>query len=278
MKDQFSKFINQQEVPSNTFLLMPRLYGAIIFYFYICQLSIINTQFGDIPCSVQSSLNGEIAGFGLFAFINDLYLKSLTLTYFCLITGLVFSLFFILLGYSHILAFLTFILVCSFLVTPCLSHTMGDQLLGAVCFLMIFYPSENLTKVSVWFRRSFLLLIIFIYLSSVYGRLSHSSWKDGVEVWFALAEPTASRLSEYLIETPDAIPSLLIALVTWASFMYEALFPGFLLMNKYRTWLLMVGVSFHLGLALFIQLEVFTPVMIFLLLNSIQGTEISELD
>lgn len=278
MIDSLKKFINQQEAPSSFFILMPRFYGALTLYFFLCQLAIIRTQFGEFPCSAQLALNGEITGFGFFSNINNLYLGSLNLAYFSLACGLLFSIFFILLGYSHVLALLTYILVCSHLVTPCLALTMGDHLFGAVCFLMIFYPSDHIEKVSIWFRRSFLLFLCFIYSSSVYGRLSHSTWKEGVEVWYALADPTASRLSAYLIDKPDALPAMLIALVTWASFTYEAFFPLILFSKKFRKWLIISGITFHIGLALFIRLEIFTPVMLFLLLNCIQGRKITEDD
>src|SRR5581483_1967646 len=98
-------------------------------------------------------------------------------------------------------------------------------------------------------------------LNGVY-KLSGSEWRDGQIMYSVLANLAWTRFS--FAEFP--LPNWAIQAMTWSTLVFELGFPLLMMIPRARVLAVCVGLSFHLGTALFLQLGPFPLYMMCLYL------------
>jgi hypothetical protein len=149
------------------------------------------------------------------------------------------------------------------------TNTGGDLLLNILLFYLIFisdgknYRNIELDKIKNVFDNFFSLLckiqlVIVYFISSIYKVLS-PEWLDGTALQRILF------VNEYSL--PFIINSinnfgLLLYFSTWIILAYQILFPIVLIKNNKTNYLLIIGVTLHLAIALVMGLFNFSLIMI----------------
>lgn len=100
------------------------------------------------------------------------------------------------------------------------------------------------------------LHLCYIYLFAFGAKIGQPHWQDGSALRAVLASP---RLAEWPVEI-DFYP--LIALLTWGTLVFELCFPLYIFRERARHLLLLVGVGFHVGIDVLLNIPMFTPIML----------------
>jgi len=162
----------------------------------------------------------------------------------------------------------------------------GDSLLSVSLFLMMLSPSGRALSVDAWLRRRKLARLVqaeavlqpattpawpvrliqiqlcMIYLSTGLAKLSANplfghewgTWWKGTSIWYVMNDCT--RVRRAFAEYPAPFWITLVA--TYASVWFETLFPLLVLCRWTRRWTLWVGVLFHIGIWLTIEVGWFS--------------------
>lgn len=112
--------------------------------------------------------------------------------------------------------------------------------------------SKPLDLVPAWFALALLLAIEVPYANSVLNKLRTVGWRHGLTFWLTVTLPhfSANRL-------PHALKNpLVLRLSTYVALALEAFFP-LVLVRPLRRWVVLVGVSLHLGIAFFLPIPMF---------------------
>lgn len=156
-----------------------------------------------------------------------------------------------------------------------LLHDGGDNVTRLVLIFMLFCvpPSRmEASRTEVWLHNVAVLAIVgqlcLLYLTSGYMKAFGDRWHHGTALyyisqvdWFTL--PGANRLFSIPIVT---------TLASYMTVAYQVMFPVAILSRIKLPWLA-VGISFHLGIAVFMGLVPFSAVMIGLELFVITDAE-----
>lgn len=158
------------------------------------------------------------------------------------------------------------------------SIAFGADLIGGIfLFYLIFTQSCAELSVWKWFRAKYLnkqtvaqsdiLTSVFyriiqvqlcvIYFYTGFEKLKGASWWDGTALWSVFANPqmVVTDLT-WLSQFP-----LIIVGLTFMTVLFEVYFPILVWVKKTRPWILLAGVGFHLGIALFMSLYSFAVIM-----------------
>ncbi len=110
--------------------------------------------------------------------------------------------------------------------------------------------------------RLFQVHLCFIYLWGGLGKLEGETWWNGEAIWLTAASlDYQSNDLTWMIHFPWLYQSLSVA--TWA---WEISFPILVWQSRFRPWVLLVGVSMHLGIGMFLGMWTFGLAMIFIYL------------
>ncbi len=153
----------------------------------------------------------------------------------------------------------------------------GDEVRGIILFYLMLCPCGAVSSfdhrlrqrrgpgpVHVWPWPLHLLLIqmALIYFTSGVHKLFGEQWRSGESLYFVLSNWTVARWPFASVALPFALAQLL----TWTVLAWELTFPLLIAFRWTRMVALGFGVAFHLGIALFLELGMFTPYMLCLYL------------
>jgi Vitamin K-dependent gamma-carboxylase len=151
-----------------------------------------------------------------------------------------------------------------------------DAVLKVTCFYLMLSPCGNAwsidayfckkqQQVAVWPLRLIQFQIALLYFVSGWVKFHSQEWLDGTILQYVLIHPHYSRWDGWGIISNSPIASLLAGL-SWYLRWWELLFP-LLLLNAYtRKLSLIIGILFHLGLLLTMNLRWFAVIMLALYL------------
>ncbi len=126
------------------------------------------------------------------------------------------------------------------------------------------YKCPNI-KSEVWPLRLIQFQLAFIYFVSGWVKFHSPEWQDGSVLQYVLIHPEYSRWDfTPLISNPFFL--LLLSAVTFTIMWWEVLFPCLLFHPKSRRICIFIGVAFHVGLLVFMNLRWFPEIMLVLYL------------
>lgn len=156
-----------------------------------------------------------------------------------------------------------------------------DAVLKLMCFYLMLSPCGNcwsidayLDKkpysVDVWPLRLMQFQIALIYFVSGWVKFHSQEWLNGTIIQYIMIHPQYSRWDGWVfVDNPSA--QALLALLAWIIMWWELLFP-LLVMNTYtRKMCLAIGILFHIGLLVTMNLRWFAVIMLSLYLALIPG-------
>jgi hypothetical protein len=151
----------------------------------------------------------------------------------------------------------------------------GDEVRGILLFYLMLSPcgaawsldSRRLRRDDVrliwpWALRLLFVQMVLIYFSSGVYKLLGAQWRAGESLYYVLSDWTFARCPYAALP----IPYLLTQLLTWSVLAWELAFPLLVMIRRTRVIALLFGVTFHLGIGLFLELGMFTPYMLCLYL------------
>ena len=151
--------------------------------------------------------------------------------------------------------------------------TGGDFLLQIFAFWLLFVPAGAALSVDAWRRqqvraaepvvRSWALRLLqaqlaLVYLSTLLLKLGTASWKDGTALFHTWQLPHYARPWSASLATVPGLSEV----GTFGTMLFELAFPVFIWSRRCRPWLLLLGVTFHLGIELTFRAGPFSWVML----------------
>ena len=103
---------------------------------------------------------------------------------------------------------------------------------------------------------------MIIYLHAAIGRLKNEEWGEGTALYYFLSHPMLG-IPEYqgLLLNP-ILESNIVVLLTWSVTVFELLLVSAIFWTrKYRKYILLAGIIFHLGILLTIGIVSFSITM-----------------
>ena len=210
-----------------------------------------------------------------------------TLAYTVVIVGLI-SAFLLMIGWqSRIAAAMTWLVWVSLWNRNPLLLDGDDAVLKLMCFYLMFSPCGSCWSVdaylhkipqlvAVWPLRLVQFQIALIYFVSGWVKFHSPEWQDGTVMQYVLVHPHYSRWDAWVIIGQPIVTGLLAGLA-WFIRWWELLFPLLLINAQTRKICLIIGVLFHLGLLLTMNLRWFAVIMLALYLALIPNTCFLEL-
>ena len=116
--------------------------------------------------------------------------------------------------------------------------------------------------VSPWALRLLFVQMTLIYFMNGIYKLTGTEWRDGTSLYYVWCDLTLSRFSYAQI----ALPLWLVQILSWGVMVWEVGFPVWVAIPWTRTAALLMGVAFHLGIMLTMELGFFGPYMLTLYL------------
>jgi Vitamin K-dependent gamma-carboxylase len=163
-----------------------------------------------------------------------------------------------------------------------------DAVLKIMCFYLMLSPCGNAwsidaylhkkpQQVAVWPLRLMQFQIALLYFVSGWVKFHSQEWLDGAVLQYVLIHPHYSRWDGWFIIDNPIISPLLIGLA-WFIRWWESLFPVLLLNPYTRKLSLIIGILFHVGLLLTMNLRWFAVIMISLYLALIPNNNFLRFD
>ena len=106
-------------------------------------------------------------------------------------------------------------------------------------------------------RLVFLQMVVIYFVNGVY-KVFGEQWRDGVSLYYVLANPAMSRVS--YAQFP--FPPLLLKALAWTVLVWELSFPLLVAIRWTRTPTLILGILFHLGIWASLELGFFSAYML----------------
>jgi hypothetical protein len=166
----------------------------------------------------------------------------------------------------------------------------GDTLLRAMSFYLIFLPGNAAysldrliavaranspvvrPKVAPWALRMIQIQLCICYLSTALWKSAGGMWWDGTALYYA------SNLYEFQRFKFDFLFDELwkLKLGTWITLLLEFALPFLLWVPKLRNPLIFVGVAFHFGIEMTMNIPLFQYVMICSVLSFVRGKDLEK--
>jgi hypothetical protein len=155
----------------------------------------------------------------------------------------------------------------------------GDQVRAIVLFYLMLCPCGATWSVDRWLARRragrggpvsispwplrllFVQMVLIYFCNGLY-KLAGSDWRSGNSLYYVLADLALARWSYAQAPVPYGLTRLL----TWAVLAWETAFPLLVCWRGTRAAALWIGVAFHLGIGLCLELGAFAPYMLCLYL------------
>ncbi len=198
---------------------------------------------------------------------------SLTVAYLLVVAGLVSSLLLAIGWHSRSNAFIGWLVWISLWNRNPLLLDGDDAVLKLMCFYLMLSPCGNCWSVyanlkdrpqmvAVWPLRLVQFQICLIYFVSGWVKFHSQEWLDGSIMQYVLIHPQYSRWDGWTVIGSNMLIVKLLPSIAGLIMWWELLFP-FLLMNTYsRKLSIIMGILFHLGLLLTMNLRWFAVIML----------------
>jgi uncharacterized membrane protein YphA (DoxX/SURF4 family) len=152
-------------------------------------------------------------------------------------------------------------------------HNSGDNVRSIGLFYLMFCPSGAAWSVTSWrwkgpvyvpawpLRLLFIQLMLIYFLNGWY-KLGGGDWQNGTVMHYVLGNVAWTRFAYAQLPMPEfAVP-----LMTYTTLLWELTFPVGVLMPMLRRYYLWLGVLFHVGTGVLLQLAMFPFYMLCLYL------------
>jgi uncharacterized membrane protein YphA (DoxX/SURF4 family) len=149
----------------------------------------------------------------------------------------------------------------------------ADDVMRVLCFLLIFSRAGDAYSVdrwraarsgeiavagTAWCTRLMQLQVSTIYLQAFLSKFSGTSWLDGTAVYYAVEAPRYRRC-----RLPRFARTLFWSrIATWGTIAIEFALGPLIWIRELRTPVLIAGVALHLGMEVFMNLQLFSATMI----------------
>lgn len=139
-----------------------------------------------------------------------------------------------------------------------MSFTQSCERLSILNFLTKKKQFKQADILSSLMIRMMQVQISVIYAYTGWEKLKGGSWWDGTALWSVMANPQMTTMDySFLRAVPWTIP-----LVAYLTILFEVYFPVLVAWRKTRYPLLLMGLLFHSGIAIFMGLWPFAAVMV----------------
>jgi hypothetical protein len=175
----------------------------------------------------------------------------------------------LLVGYRpRIAALVAWMLAVSFTYSNLYIHNGGDQLKLILLLMLIFLPSDGrwairrhpLARTATgpvlihpWPIRLLMIQLAIMYFMNGYYKALGPAWRDGSVMYYVANNPSWAHFS------PDflPLPEFLLRLLAWITVVWELAFPLLMLITWARKTTLWIGVFFHLGTLVHLEVGLF---------------------
>lgn len=154
-------------------------------------------------------------------------------------------------------------------------HNAGDTVRTMILFYLMLTPCAAAWSLDCWRKQSgkpafvypWALRLLFVQMTVIYfyngvHKLMGPQWRAGTSLYYVMGDLTLTRLSAADLPVPFALTQIL----TWTVMVWEVAFPVLVLLPSTRKMALVVGVLFHVGIGLSLELGAFAPYMLCLYL------------
>jgi hypothetical protein len=146
-------------------------------------------------------------------------------------------------------------------------HNGGDQLKLIVLFMLVFLPTDGRwavrrhpdargpgpVLVHPWPIRLLTVQLAVMYFMNGYYKSLGPAWRDGSVMYYVAHNPSWAHFSPDYLPFPDGALQVL----TWATLVWELLFPVLISLPLTRAATLWIGVLFHLGTLVHLEVGLF---------------------
>jgi hypothetical protein len=175
----------------------------------------------------------------------------------------------LLVGYRPRLAALAcWMLAVSFAHSNLNLHNAGDQLKLILLLMLVFLPSDGRWAVRrhpwardaggpalihPWPLRLLMIQLTLVYFMNGYYKALGPAWRDGSVMYYVANNPSWAHFSPNFLPFPDDI----LRVLAWGTLIWELLFPLLILMPLTRAATLWIGVIFHVGTLIHLEVGLF---------------------
>jgi uncharacterized membrane protein YphA (DoxX/SURF4 family) len=147
-------------------------------------------------------------------------------------------------------------------------HNGGDQLKLIVLLMLVFLPSDGCwairrhplarnalgpIMVHPWPLRLLMIQLVIMYFMNGYYKAMGPAWHDGSVMYYVANNPSWAHFSPDYLPLPDAV----LRLLAWTTLVWELLFPILVIVPITRALALWIGVIFHLGTLVHMEVGLF---------------------
>jgi vitamin K-dependent gamma-carboxylase-like protein len=258
-----------EPVSTSTFALFRVAFGALVFLWTVSLSPSLLAFFSKNGILPEHPTFGTGTWGMLDVFESD---AAVVVVYFALLGASVFLTF----GFkTRLAAFIVFVCLVSLMRRNPWILNSGDLFVRVLSFYMLFMPAAAAISVDRWLRarrnfwefpakpvwplRLVQIQVSILYLSAVWDKVRGTTWNDGTAVSYALRLEDLERFP-----VPGFITdSLLVSNVLTFGTLAVELALGILVWNrKLRPWVLLAGVSLHLGIDYAVRVGFFSYVVL----------------
>ncbi|MCI0354057.1 MAG: HTTM domain-containing protein, partial [Acidobacteria bacterium] len=150
-------------------------------------------------------------------------------------------------------------------------HNAGDIIRNIILFYLMLCPCGAAWSVDAWLRRRasrvppgplhihpwpvrllFVQLVVIYFFNGLY-KVASPHWREGDVLYYVLANPMWGRWSYAELPTPYFVTRI----ATWTTMLWELCFPLLVLRPRSRAMALWLGVVFHVGILVSMELGAF---------------------
>jgi len=248
------------------------LIGALAFLTFLQDSLVMNDFWG--PDAIQSTQTAA-KNFSFPTLNIFQYIQITNTVLYTFVSIQIISLFFFTIGFkTRFFSILVFILMVSFNQRNINMLSSSDLLLRIMFMYLMFSPCGNAYSVdsiiakykgsplkrdhASWVHRLVQIQIAVCYVSTVLMKIKGVTWLDGSAVYYA------TRLNDL---TRFATPFILdwkwsIMLITWSTLLIEFSLGTLIFINKLKKPLIILGITFHLGIEYMMTIPTFEWLMI----------------
>jgi uncharacterized membrane protein YphA (DoxX/SURF4 family) len=252
------------------------VFGCLSLVYFLGLLPYVETQFSGSGWLSDSEQIASQNGGSWSLFFIPAGKHAITLAYAIILSGIVSATLMAVGWHSRLSAGITWLIWVSLWNRNPLLLDGDDAVLKLMCFYLMLSPCGNFWSVdaynrekpqfvSVWPLRLMQFQVALIYFVSGWVKFHSQEWLDGTILQYVLSHPQYSRWDGWLI-LYNAIIMPLLAGLAWFIRWWELLFPLLLLNGYTRKLSLIIGISFHVGLLLTMNLRWFAVIMLSLYL------------
>lgn len=175
----------------------------------------------------------------------------------------------LLLGYRPRLAALAaWMVAVSFANSNIAMHNGGDQLKLILLFMLCFLPSDGRwairrhpaarnangpVLIHPWPLRLLMIQLTLMYFMNGYYKALGPAWRDGSVMYYVANNPSWAHFSPDYLPLPDEA----LRILAWVTLIWELFFPLLVLMPVTRKVTLWIGVLFHIGTLVHLEVGLF---------------------